>query len=73
MDESLSPGSDRQKKGRWAAASGLGVCFATTTGTRHEFDDSSFWTLRPWQGSLGRDRQLFLFALARVFCMNNLL
>ncbi|MFP6896802.1 MAG: hypothetical protein VCA38_09385 [Roseibacillus sp.] len=28
------------------AASGLVDCFATTTGMRHEIDDSSFWTLR---------------------------
>jgi hypothetical protein len=35
---------------RRAAASGLGVCFATTTGTRHEIDDSNFWTLRPLLG-----------------------
>ena len=27
-------------------ASGLADCSATTTGTRHEIDDSSFWTLR---------------------------
>jgi len=29
------------------AAGGLGDCFATTAGTRHEIDDSNFWTLRP--------------------------
>jgi len=42
---SSSLSSDWQKKGRWAAAGGLGVCFATTTGMRHEIDDPSFWTL----------------------------
>ena len=28
------------------AASGLVDCFATTTGRRHEINDSNFWTLR---------------------------
>jgi len=31
---------------RQQAASGLADCFATTTGMRHEIDDSNLWTLR---------------------------
>ena len=58
LDQPAAGGRDRlsmdlQKKGRWAAASGLGVCFGPTTGTagtRHETDDSSFWTLRDQGG-----------------------
>jgi len=46
--ESLSQSADLPKKGRWAAASDLVDCFATTTGKRHKIDDFYFWTLRGW-------------------------
>ncbi len=39
---SSSRSSDQRWKGRGTAASGLEDCFATTTETPHEIDDSSF-------------------------------